>query len=116
MIGATGSINRANTYKWMSFLATNIYESVLRSEYASRYTTGSDADEVKAAAHRDIDRWWHILDEALHQTDGVDVWYARLMEAGADVEGEPHVLAQFNIYACFVRDPNGYRIEFQQFL
>ena len=50
----------------MSFLATNIYESVLRSEYASRYTTGSDADEVKAAAHRDIDRWWHILDEALH--------------------------------------------------
>lgn len=49
-------------------------------------------------------------------TDEVDAWYARMIEAGADVEGEPHVLPQFNIYACFVRDPAGYRIEFQQFL
>ena len=47
-------------------------------------------------------------------TDEVDAWYARMIEAG--VEGEPHVLSQFNIYACFVRDPAGYRIEFQQFL
>ena len=49
-------------------------------------------------------------------TDEVDAWYARMLETGADVEGEPHVLPQFDIYACFVRDPNGYRIEFQQFL
>ena len=56
LLGPIGSIERANTYKWMSFLATNIYECVLRSEYAGRYTTDTNISGVKAAAHRDIDK------------------------------------------------------------
>ena len=47
LIGPLGSIERANTYRWMAFLATNQYEGVLRSEYADRYTTDSDASGVK---------------------------------------------------------------------
>ena len=48
-------------------------------------------------------------------TDDVDAWYRRLVESGAEVEGPPHRLEQFAIYTFFARDPEGYRIEFQQF-
>ena len=65
LLGPIGSIERANTYKWMSFLSTNIYECVLRSEYTERYTTDTHTSGVKAAAHRDIDAWWEIVEEAL---------------------------------------------------
>ena len=65
LLGPIGSIERASTYKWMSFLATNIYECVLRSEYTGRYTTDTHTSGVKAAAHRDIDTWWGIVEEAL---------------------------------------------------
>ena len=65
LLGPVGSMERANTYKWMSFLATNIYESVLRSEYTDRYTTDTHTSGVKAAAHRDIDKWWEIVENAL---------------------------------------------------
>ena len=49
-------------------------------------------------------------------TDDVDGWYARLQENGADLRGSPEVLDEFKIYSFFARDPNGYVIEFQQFL
>ncbi len=49
-------------------------------------------------------------------TDDVDGWYGRLLDAGADVSSRPQVLEQFGIYTFFVRDPNGYVIEFQRFL
>ena len=65
LIGPIASIERATTYRWMAFLATNIYESVLRSEYADRYTTDSDSSGVKDAADRDIARWWSMVDHAI---------------------------------------------------
>ena len=49
-------------------------------------------------------------------TDDVDGWYETLQERGVIVEAPPHTLEQFGIYTFFTRDPNGYVIEFQQFL
>lgn len=64
-LAPVGSLKRANTYQWMSFLATNIYDAVLRSEYSDRYTDGGDSNAVKAAAHRDVDHYWGIVEQAL---------------------------------------------------
>lgn len=49
-------------------------------------------------------------------TPDVDDWYERLLAAGVQLDGAPMRSEQFNIYNFFTRDPNGYRIEFQQFL
>ena len=48
-------------------------------------------------------------------TDAVDAWHARLVAAGAKVDGPPTEKPAWNIYAFFAFDPNGYRIEFQTF-
>jgi catechol 2,3-dioxygenase-like lactoylglutathione lyase family enzyme len=48
-------------------------------------------------------------------TGDVDGWYRRLLGAGVSIDEPPHRLEQFGIYTFFVRDPNGYVIEFQQF-
>ena len=48
--------------------------------------------------------------------DDVDGWYRKLVDAGAETMGAPHVLEKFNIYTFFIRDPDGYRIEIQKFL
>ena len=48
-------------------------------------------------------------------TDDVDGWYQRLMGKGVAVDNPPRRLEQFAIYTFFIRDPNGYVIEFQQF-
>ncbi len=49
-------------------------------------------------------------------TDDVDAWHARLVARGAAPETPPARSAAFNVYAFFVRDPNGYLLEFQTFL
>ena len=49
-------------------------------------------------------------------TNQVDAWYDYLVAKNVTMEGEPHELPQFGIYACFARDPSGYRVEFQQYL
>ena len=49
-------------------------------------------------------------------SDDVDAWYRRLIDIGMVIAQPPHRLEQFGIYTFFVRDPNGYRIEFQQFV
>jgi predicted enzyme related to lactoylglutathione lyase len=49
-------------------------------------------------------------------TADVDAWYARLLGAGVQLQSAPQRSEQFNVYSFFVSDPNGYRIEFQQFL
>lgn len=48
-------------------------------------------------------------------TDAVDAWYARLSERGVQFETAPQLNPRYNIYHCFLRDPNGYLIEIQQF-
>ena len=48
-------------------------------------------------------------------TDDVDGWYARLEGRGVRFEKAPELNPKFNIYQCFLRDPNGYLIEIQRF-
>lgn len=49
-------------------------------------------------------------------TDQVDRWYQELMARGVQIEKPPSVNPAYNIYHFFLRDPNGYLLEIQQFL
>ena len=49
-------------------------------------------------------------------TPEVDEWYRHLSEQGVVFEKPPALNPRYNIYHCFLRDPNGYLIEIQRFL
>ena len=49
-------------------------------------------------------------------TDDVDAWYHRLLANGLQIDKPPERIERFGIYSFFVEDPNGYLIEFQQFI
>jgi len=49
-------------------------------------------------------------------TDDVDEWYEYLIGNNVNIRSAPHRLEAFKIYTFFVEDPNGYVLEFQQFL
>ncbi len=49
-------------------------------------------------------------------TREVDDWYQYLSEQGIEFEKPPAHNPTYNIYHCFLRDPNGYLLEIQQFL
>ena len=49
-------------------------------------------------------------------TNDVDGWYQRLLARGVTFDAPPELSNAFNVYSCFARDPNGYRIEFQRFV
>lgn len=46
----------------------------------------------------------------------VDGWYAHLQSNGAAIEHPPVTNEKYRIYHFFLRDPDGYLIEIQQFL
>ena len=48
-------------------------------------------------------------------TDDVDGWYRELKGRGVVFEKEPADNPDYQIYHCFLRDPNGYLIEIQRF-
>ena len=48
-------------------------------------------------------------------TPDVDGWYQMLVEKGVFFERPPALNPQYQIYHCFLRDPNGYLIEIQRF-
>jgi catechol 2,3-dioxygenase-like lactoylglutathione lyase family enzyme len=48
-------------------------------------------------------------------TEDVDGWHERLTARGAVFEDPPEHNPEYDIYHCFLRDPNGYRIEIQRF-
>ena len=48
-------------------------------------------------------------------TEDVDGWCDRLREHGVEFEKEPAYNAEYKIYHCFLRDPNGYLVEIQRF-
>lgn len=48
-------------------------------------------------------------------TREVDAWYSYLQQQGVAFEKPPTHNPKFNIYHCFLRDPNGYLIEIQEF-
>jgi catechol 2,3-dioxygenase-like lactoylglutathione lyase family enzyme len=49
-------------------------------------------------------------------THEVDAWFTFLESQQVDIEKPPAVNPKYNIYHCFLRDPNGYLIEIQEFL
>ena len=49
-------------------------------------------------------------------TAGVDEWYQFLKEKNLQPEHPPAINPDYDIYHFFLRDPNGYLIEIQQFL
>jgi len=48
-------------------------------------------------------------------TPDVDGWYATLVERGVEFVAPPAYSEDFQVYACLFHDPNGYRIEIQEF-
>jgi catechol 2,3-dioxygenase-like lactoylglutathione lyase family enzyme len=48
-------------------------------------------------------------------TSDVDEWFAYLQGRGVQFERPPVPNPNYNIYHCFLRDPNGYLIEIQRF-
>jgi catechol 2,3-dioxygenase-like lactoylglutathione lyase family enzyme len=48
-------------------------------------------------------------------TARVDEWHRRLSGQGVAFETPPAFNPQYNIYHCFLRDPNGYLVEIQSF-
>ena len=48
-------------------------------------------------------------------TDDVDGWHRKLRERGVEFRQEPAFNPDYNIYHCFLADPNGYVIEIQRF-
>lgn len=48
-------------------------------------------------------------------TAQVDEWYQHLSRQGIAFEKPPTLNPGYNIYHCFLRDPNGYLIEIQEF-
>lgn len=48
-------------------------------------------------------------------TAEVDAWYRYLSDKGVEFEKPPEFNSAYNIYHCFLRDPNGYLLEIQQF-
>ena len=49
-------------------------------------------------------------------TSRVDAWYEYLLAQGVKFDKPPSLNSDYNIYHCFLRDPNGYLLEIQQFL
>ncbi len=48
-------------------------------------------------------------------SDDVNGWYDKLVARGVTFEKPPEENPAFNIYHCFLRDPDGYLLEIQQF-
>jgi glutathione S-transferase len=60
------SAPRARFLRWLFFLASNVYPTTLRFYYSERYSTDPGAAEgIKAAAAKDLDDQFGILDDAL---------------------------------------------------
>ncbi len=61
-----GDPDRAQVYRWLMFLATNVYETCLRIYYSDRYTSDPDhAETVRARAHEQLDKQWDIVEASL---------------------------------------------------
>lgn len=48
-------------------------------------------------------------------SDQVDEWFRHLTAHAVLIEKEPIYNPEYDIYHCFLRDPNGYLIEIQRF-
>lgn len=49
-------------------------------------------------------------------TEDVDAWYNSLLAQNIQFQKAPALNPKYNIYHCFLRDPNGYLVEIQRFM
>jgi len=62
-----GSIERAQLYRWMAFLSTNVYEGLLRLLYPEMFTTSSDLASVVDSADQYLLTAFGLISEHLGQ-------------------------------------------------
>jgi glutathione S-transferase len=61
-----GGAESARFFRWLFFLGSNVYPTVLRFYYSERHSTDPSAAEgIKAAAQADLDEQFKILEDAL---------------------------------------------------
>lgn len=61
-----GTSERATIYRWLMFIACNIYEAVGRWDYPERYTNdAAGAGGIKTAAKEELRRLWRIVETHL---------------------------------------------------
>jgi glutathione S-transferase len=65
---ALGSTERAQVYRWMSFISTNVYEGLLRLLYPDMYTTSSDFACVVESADQYLHTAFGIINQSLSQS------------------------------------------------
>ncbi len=70
LIEKPATTQRAQTYRWIIFMATNVYEDFLRMEYPANYTGDTSTEAAVSASGADaMDRSWGILNQALTDND-----------------------------------------------
>ncbi len=87
LIPATGTAERAQVYRWMSFVSTNVYEGLLRLLYPDMYTTNSDVSSVVESADQYLYSAFDIINQALSRgpcligdrTSITDIYLAMLL-------------------------------------
>ena len=87
LIPATGTAERAQVYRWMSFVSTNVYEGLLRLLYPDMYTTNSDVSSVVESADQYLYSAFDIINRALSRgpcligdrTSITDIYLAMLL-------------------------------------
>ena len=92
---AMGSTERAQLYRWMSFISTNVYEGLLRVLYPDMYTTSSDLDGVVESADQYLHAAFGIINQSLSQapwlvgerTGITDIYLAMLLTWYPDQPG-----------------------------
>jgi catechol 2,3-dioxygenase-like lactoylglutathione lyase family enzyme len=80
------------------------------------YQAGQDAylGICQAAGQRAADRSRGVIFTFV--VEDVDGWHRYLVEQGLELEEEPQVSQEYQIYHFFIQDPDGYNLEFQRFL
>ena len=78
---------------------------------------GAGGSRIQLARHHDhegaIDHG-NALWKLYLNTDDCAGLYARAIEAGAEAVSPPQLLAQWQVTAAFIKDPDGYQIEILQ--
>lgn len=66
LVPAPGDADRALFLRWLLFMASSVYMACVRVNHPERYTTADQGLEpVRAAARRDVDRYFGILEQAI---------------------------------------------------
>lgn len=87
--------------RWLLFLAVNAYDAELRISYPDRYTADpAGAPAVKEGAKQDLDRYWTIVEQAVHgpfflgsRLSALDLYAAMLAKWYGGLDDKPRVSA-----------------------